>query len=120
MRAPFHIGLLNWAWDSVFSALVIASVSAPPKAVENDFEISAMVCVLYASVLGSPVAWDHYFVFAPLLVLVIERSVFTIGSDGRAFSRSRISASLGSSSTTRSRPRRTSPYAILSLETRFC
>jgi len=36
-----------------------------------DCEISAMVCVLYASVLGSPVAWDHYFAFAPLLVLVI-------------------------------------------------
>ena len=37
-----------------------------------DCEISSMVCVLYASVLGSPVAWDHYFVFAPLLVLVIR------------------------------------------------
>jgi len=73
MRAPFHIGLLNWAWDSVFSALVIAlGLCASQKLWKMDFEISAMVCVLYASVLGSPVAWDHYFVFAPLLVLVIR------------------------------------------------
>lgn len=73
MRAPFHIGLLNWAWDGVFSVLVIAlGLCASQKLWKMDCEISAMVCVLYASVLGSPVAWDHYFAFAPLLVLVIR------------------------------------------------
>lgn len=72
MRAPFHIGLLNWAWDGVFSILVILlGLCASQKLWKMDCEISAMVCVLYASILGSPVAWDHYFAFAPLLVLVI-------------------------------------------------
>jgi alpha-1,2-mannosyltransferase len=73
MRAPFHVGLLNWAWDSVLSALVIVlGLCASQRLWKMDCEISAMVCVLYASVLGSPVAWDHYFAFAPLLVLVIR------------------------------------------------
>jgi alpha-1,2-mannosyltransferase len=73
MRAPFHVGLLNWAWDGVFSVLVIAlGLCASQKLWKMDCEISAMVCVIYASVLGSPVAWDHYFAFAPLLVLVIR------------------------------------------------
>jgi alpha-1,2-mannosyltransferase len=72
MRAPFHIGLLNWAWDGVLSVLVISlGLCASQRLWKMDCEISAMVCVLYASVLGSPVAWDHYFAFAPLLVLVI-------------------------------------------------
>jgi alpha-1,2-mannosyltransferase len=72
MRAPFHIGLLNWAWDTVFSVLVITlGLCASQRLWKMDCEISAMVCVLYASVLGSAVAWDHYFAFAPLLVLVI-------------------------------------------------
>jgi hypothetical protein len=72
MRAPFHIGLLNWAWDSVFSVLVITlGLCASQRLWKMDCEISAMVCVLYASILGSPVAWDHYFAFAPLLLLVI-------------------------------------------------
>ena len=72
MRAPFHVGLLNWAWDGVFSVLVIAlGLCAAQRLWKMDCEISAMVCVLYASVLGSPVAWDHYFAFAPLLVFVI-------------------------------------------------
>lgn len=73
MRAPFHVGLLNWAWDCVFSVLVITlGLCAAQKLWKMDCEISSMVCVLYASVLGSPVAWDHYFAFAPLLVLVIR------------------------------------------------
>ena len=73
MRAPFHIGLLNWAWDGVFSVLVITlGLCASQRLWKMDCEIGAMVCVLYASVLGSPVAWDHYFSFAPLLVLVIR------------------------------------------------
>jgi len=73
MRAPFHIGLLNWAWDGVFSILVITlGLCASQRLWKMDCEISAMVCVLYASVLGSPVAWDHYFAFAPLLVFVIR------------------------------------------------
>ena len=73
MRAPFHIGLLNWAWDGVFSVLVIMlGLCASQRLWKMDCEIWAMVCVLYASVLGSPVAWDHYFAFAPLLVLVIR------------------------------------------------
>jgi alpha-1,2-mannosyltransferase len=73
MRAPFHAGLLNWAWDGVFSVLVIVlGLCASQKLWKMNCEISAMMCVLYASVLGSPVAWDHYFAFAPLLVLVIR------------------------------------------------
>lgn len=73
MRAPFHIGLLNWAWDGVFSVLVIVlGLCAAQRLWKMDCEISSMVCVLYASILGSPVAWDHYFAFAPLLVLVIR------------------------------------------------
>lgn len=73
MRAPFHIGLLNWAWDGIFSILVIAlGLCASQRLWKMDCAISAMVCVLYASVLGSPVAWDHYFAFAPLLVLVVR------------------------------------------------
>lgn len=73
MRAPFHIGLLNWAWDCVFSILVIVlGLCAAQKLWKMDCEIASMVCVLYASVLGSPVAWDHYFAFAPLLVLAIR------------------------------------------------
>jgi alpha-1,2-mannosyltransferase len=73
MRAPFHVGLLNWAWDGVISALVITlGLCASQKLWKMDCQISAMVCVLYASVLGSPVAWDHYFAFAPLLILVIR------------------------------------------------
>jgi alpha-1,2-mannosyltransferase len=73
MRAPFHIGLFNWAWDGVFSALVITlGLCASQRLWKMDCEISAMVCVIYASILGSPVAWDHYFAFAPLLVLVIR------------------------------------------------
>ena len=73
MRAPFHIGLLNWAWDGLISILVIAlGLCAAQRLWKMDCEISSMVCILYASVLGSPVAWDHYFAFAPLLVLVIR------------------------------------------------
>jgi hypothetical protein len=73
MRAPFHVGLLNWAWDGVLSVLVITlGLCASQRLWKMDCEIAAMVCVLYASVLGSPVAWDHYFAFAPLLVPVIR------------------------------------------------
>jgi hypothetical protein len=34
------------------------------------YEYSAFILVLIGSAIASPVAWDHYFTFAPLLALI--------------------------------------------------
>jgi len=70
-RPPFHWGTLTTDEKFAVSALVVvAALVAGQRLWRRGFELSAMVVVLIASVIGAPVAWDHYFAFAPILVLI--------------------------------------------------
>lgn len=71
MRPPFHVGLLNNVATMGLSVLVMGGgVIAAHRLWRRGFELSAMMLVLIASVIGAPLAWDHYFVFVPLLLLM--------------------------------------------------
>jgi len=70
-RFPFHAGTLNDAGVAAVSLVVIvAGLVAARRLWRRDLEVSAMVVIMVVSVIGSPIAWDHYFVFAPLLALM--------------------------------------------------
>jgi alpha-1,2-mannosyltransferase len=71
MRPPFHEGFLD-RWENVALVLLVAAIAlaGAERLWRLGFELSAMVVILIASVICAPVTWDHYFAFAPLLVLM--------------------------------------------------
>jgi alpha-1,2-mannosyltransferase len=50
--------------------IVIVGMAAAARLDRCGLQVSALVTMLCLSVVVSPVAWDHYFTFAPLLVFV--------------------------------------------------
>ncbi len=70
-RPPFHSGLLNSDEKLAVSAVVlIVGLIAAHRLWRRSLELSAVVVLLIVSVVGAPIAWDHYFAFAPLLFLM--------------------------------------------------
>ena len=70
-RAPFHIGLLSPKESLALSAAVaVIALIAAQRMWRQNYELSALVVVLIASVICTPVTWDHYFAFAPLFFLM--------------------------------------------------
>ncbi len=51
--------------------ILIVGLAAAVRLDRAQYNISALVTLLFMTVVLSPVAWDHYFTFAPLLVFVI-------------------------------------------------
>jgi len=70
-RWPFHGGTLAHVlgWAASLAAVVIGLVAAQ-RLWDRDRATSSFVMVMGASVLAGPVTWDHYYVFAPLMVFV--------------------------------------------------
>jgi hypothetical protein len=52
-------------------AIVVAGIVVAVRLDRLGLPVTALVIMLCLSVVVSPVAWDHYFTFAPLLVFVI-------------------------------------------------
>jgi alpha-1,2-mannosyltransferase len=71
MRPPFHEGFLD-RWENVVLVALVAVIAlvAAERLWRRGLELSAMVVILIASVICAPVTWDHYFAFAPLLLLM--------------------------------------------------
>ena len=71
MRPPWHVGLLNDEGTFAACALVmVVGLWSAQRLWRDDREVSAMVVLLVASTIGAPLAWDHYFSFAPILLFV--------------------------------------------------
>jgi alpha-1,2-mannosyltransferase len=71
MRSPFHYGLFSERENLVLCAVVMAlSIYAAHRLWRRGQRFSSTMMIIIAGAIGSPVAWDHYFAFAPLLVLV--------------------------------------------------
>jgi hypothetical protein len=71
MRAPFHVGLLNDYGTFAACALVmVVGLWGAQRLWRQDHELSSLVVLLVAATIGAPLAWDHYFSFAPLLLFV--------------------------------------------------
>lgn len=69
-RAPFRIPPTTFESVTVFLLVVIVGLMAARTLWRQGFELSSTLVALIASVVGAPIAWDHYFVFASLLLLV--------------------------------------------------
>ncbi len=70
-RPPFHIGEFGSIGAFVGSLLVvILGLFAAQNLWKRSFEFSSAVIVLMTSIIGAPVAWDHYFTYAPILLFV--------------------------------------------------
>ena len=67
---PFSITPNNFETAAAFVLVLIVGLIGAHKLLRQHFEFTSMLIVQIVSVVGSPVAWDHYFVFAPLLCLV--------------------------------------------------
>jgi alpha-1,2-mannosyltransferase len=71
MRPPFHYGFLGSHVNLLLSLLVMGvALWAGQRLWRAGLEFSAAVVVMIGSTLATPAAWDHYFSFLPLLVLV--------------------------------------------------
>lgn len=71
MRPPFHPGALNDVETLALAiAVAVAGLAGSQRLFRRECTLSATVVLLVTSVIAAPVAWDHYFVFAPLLLLV--------------------------------------------------
>ncbi|MGD0055325.1 MAG: glycosyltransferase family 87 protein [Acidimicrobiales bacterium] len=71
MRPPFHVGLLNdYGTFGACAIVMIVGLWSSHRLWSHGRELSAMVVLLIASAIGAPLAWDHYFSFAPLLLFV--------------------------------------------------
>lgn len=70
-RPPFHYGLLSPHEGLALSLAVMAiALASAHRLWRRGLDLSAVVVVLIGGAVASPVAWDHYFSFMPLLVLV--------------------------------------------------
>jgi hypothetical protein len=71
MRAPFHVGLLNdYGTFAVCLLVMVVGLWGAQRLWRQDHELSSLVVLLVAATIGAPLAWDHYFSFAPLLLFV--------------------------------------------------
>jgi alpha-1,2-mannosyltransferase len=70
-RAPFHVGFLSITMELLVCLAVLAlALFGSHRLWLRGYPLSALVIVLTGSVIATPVAWDHYFSFVPLLLLV--------------------------------------------------
>ncbi|HEV2426648.1 MAG TPA: hypothetical protein VGS61_00335, partial [Acidimicrobiales bacterium] len=70
-RSPFHLHTLTPSEGTAVSALAVAiCLLAAHRLWRRGLPVSSAIVVVLASSVGPPVAWDHYFVFLPLLVFV--------------------------------------------------
>jgi alpha-1,2-mannosyltransferase len=71
-RSPFSANLFNGIELNVASLAVIAlGLFAAQRLWKRKAPISSLICLIAATNLGSPVAWDHYFAFAPMLIFAV-------------------------------------------------
>jgi alpha-1,2-mannosyltransferase len=71
LRPPFHVGFLGHVGTLAACAGIMGfGLYCGHRLWRRELPYSSMMVVLIASTIGSPVAWDHYFVFAPLLALM--------------------------------------------------
>ncbi len=69
-RPPFRPDLLNDVGTIAISVVVVAAgLFGAQRLWRRNLELNAMTLVLVTSAIGAPLAWDHYFIFAPLLLL---------------------------------------------------
>ena len=72
LRLPFLSNSAAVALGSMASvAIAIVGVWIAVRIDRKGFRVTTLVVLVCTSVLISPLAWDHYFTFAPLLVLVV-------------------------------------------------
>ena len=70
-RAPFHIGEFGSIGAFVGSLFVVVlGLYAAQNLWKRSYEFSSAVVILITSIIGAPVAWDHYFTYAPILIFV--------------------------------------------------
>ena len=70
-RAPFHIGEFGSIGAFVGSLFVVVlGLYAAQNLWKRSYEFSSAVVILMTSIIGAPVAWDHYFTYAPILIFV--------------------------------------------------
>lgn len=71
-RPPFHYGILHGPEVILISAVAVAvALAASQRLWRQGLALSSVVVVLIVVVIAAPVAWDHYFAFAPLLALMV-------------------------------------------------
>ncbi len=69
-RAPFHAGSYRLPCAIAASLVVLAiGVASAAKLWRQNYEVASLSTLLITSCIISPVAWDHYFAFAPLLLV---------------------------------------------------
>jgi alpha-1,2-mannosyltransferase len=70
-RAPFHVGFLSTGAELLVCVIVLAvALWGSHHLWLGGFALSSMVVALLGSVIATPVAWDHYFSFVPLLLVI--------------------------------------------------
>ncbi|HVB71451.1 MAG TPA: glycosyltransferase family 87 protein [Acidimicrobiales bacterium] len=70
-RWPFHYGTISTHEGLLLEAAVmVLALLAAQRLWRAGLDFCAVIVVLIAGAIASPVAWDHYFSFAPLLILV--------------------------------------------------
>ncbi len=69
MRPPFHYGLLSELENlALCVGVMVLALFAAHRLWNRGLHFSSVMMILIAGAIGSPVAWDHYFIFAPLLI----------------------------------------------------
>ena len=70
-RFPFNFASISTIVQIIISVAVIAlSLLGGHRLWQRGMKLSSLLVMMMGSVLASPIAWDHYFVFVPLLLLV--------------------------------------------------
>ena len=70
-RFPFNVASISAIVQITISVSVIAlSLLGGHRLWQRGMKLSSLLVMMMGSVLDSPIAWDHYFVFVPLLLLV--------------------------------------------------
>jgi alpha-1,2-mannosyltransferase len=70
IRPPFNITPTTIETAIAFVFVLTLGLFGARKLWSQHFEFTSMLVVLIVSAVGAPVAWDHYFVFLPLLCFV--------------------------------------------------
>lgn len=71
MRPPFHFADVNNVINLSLMALVVVLILwGGHRLWLLGYPLSSLVVVFVGTAVGAPVAWDHYFVFVPLLFVI--------------------------------------------------
>jgi hypothetical protein len=71
-RSPFSAEAFNGALLNMASLAIMAlGLFTAQRLWKRDARISSVICLVCAGNIASPVAWDHYFAFAPILILMV-------------------------------------------------